>query len=547
MSQVMSDLNLLYTGILTSLGYQVQDDGKVLAPVDGDSFKILTVQGKTLCIPKQDILEVADWDNTMVFHPLCENAIRKESVIHLRLRRWINSRLHWKIRMLLSHLMCLNADVSLHKEFSPSQREMLKHMAKVGNITVKHQKKLETVLNKTSPDSDSRLVSIFIKRNARIGNQDCRRAAMVDFPFMHEPTGEKPSIYGVVMTPPEYRILTGLFDYVFPMCDSTNNAYTSASMDMNAPGFDALMKAYIKITERLNEVFRLFYDLIPEGAEMISDLDWVEFLTPENIQRFRAAVPATPGNEGELIMDKPVVGAVTNQPTQHVPQKSATALATSAPAKGISWTEAKAKMAANMGVPATNFHQAPPQVGGVAPVQQNVNGGYYPPVPAPAPAPMYQPQAPMYQPQPQPQQQYAPQQYAQPAYAPQQQYAQPMPQLPPIQTMRVVGELNGMVNLVGPNNERVDMPVWEYNQLMGVGQQPVAAPMYLPQQQYQQPVGQIPPGSSPRRQREMHQAAARAAIGGYPYGAQPVPQQQYAQPAVNTGYYPQHPALGYHR
>lgn len=562
----------LYTGILTSLGYEVLPSGMVMVK-STDAQQVLRIDSKAVYVPTQEVLKAADWDNTIVFHPCAENAIRNESIIQRRLRNWVNTNLYYKLHFALNLIMELNVDVDNHKNFSPSQRDMLKVIAEAGNVTKKHQKKLESILNKTSVNGDTRLITIFIKRNGVLNNQEYRRCAMVNFPFLDPGEGDKKSIFGVTLTNPEYNIMRAVFEYVLPNSFGVDNAYSAGSLDTTAPSFESLMLAYVNISDRLNEVFRLFYDTGHGTEEFISDLSWVEMLNSENLLRFKAAVPVTPGNEGEAITTRagnpvgkgsttsvPAVAPTSNAPSwqQVVPSNGVPAPAAAPAANGSgkqSWSEIKKSV--NAGVPATNFPGA------------SVPVGY-----APTPQPQYQPapygaQPPQYQAAPPQQYQYQPAQPLQ-NYAPPQQYA---PAPVPIHQLTIRSELNGVLELADPAGNIVSMPVWAYDQAMAPYRAPAGHPPMQP--------GHVPPGSSPARQAVAAAAAARqyqyqqTQYGGYPqpnYNApvgyqqpayQPPAQyppayssapQQYApaqpqygapvyQPAVaQPVYYPQHPS-----
>lgn len=505
------NVNTLYTGILTALGYEVLPSGMVMVKT-ADAQQVLRIDSKAVYIPTHEVLKDADWDNTIVFHPCAENAIRNESVIQRRLRTWVNTNLYYKIHFALNLIMELNVDVDNHKNFSPAQRQMLKVIAEAGNVTKKHHKKLETILNKTSVNGDTRLITIFIKRNGVLNNQEYRRCAMVNFPFLEPGDGEKKSIFGVTLTNPEYNILRAVFEYVLPNSFGVDNAYSAGSLDTTAPSFEALMLAYVNITDRLNELFRLFYDTGYGAEDFISDLSWVELLTSENLLRFKAAIPVTPGNEGEAITTRtgnPVgkgsaqtvapVPAAAPSWQQAVPSSGVPAPApVAAPAPNASgkqsWSDIK--KANNTGAPAVNFPVAPGPV------------GY-----APAPQPQYQP-APQYTPQPQYQ--------AAPASP---QYAQPQAH---ITHLTVRSELNGILELADPAGNIVSMPVWAYDQAMAPFRAPPGQPPAHP--------GYVPPGSSPARQAV---AAARAAATSYQYA---YPQPQYGAPVGYAAPPPQYGA-----
>ncbi len=506
------NVNTLYTGILTALGYEVLPSGMVMCKTT-DAQQVLRIDSKAVYIPTQDVLKEADWENTIVFHPCAENAIRNESVIQRRLRTWVNTNLYYKIHFALNLIMELNVDVDNHKNFSPAQREMLKVISEAGNVTKKHHKKLETILNKTSVTGDTRLITIFIKRNGVLNNQEYRRCAMVNFPFLDPGDGDKKAIFGVALTNPEYNIMRAVFEYVLPNSFGVDNAYSAGSLDTTAPSFEALMLAYVNVSDRLNEVFRLFYDTGHGAEEFISDLSWVELLNSENLLKFKAAVPVTPGNEGEAVTTRvgnPVGKGSTQtvQPVapaapswqQAVPSNGVPAAApAAAPATNGKQSWSEVKKAATGGAPPVNFQVAPGPV------------GY-----APAPQPQYQPPQPQYQPAP-PQYQGAP---ASP------QYAQPH-----ITQLSIRSELNGVLELVDPAGNVVSMPVWAYDQAMAPFRAPPGQPPMQP--------GYVPPGSSPARQavaamrqQNMYQPPYQG------YGQPQYPQPQYGAP---VGYAPPPP------
>lgn len=533
-------VNDLYTAILSSLGYEVLADGMVMIDAD-NAQQVVRVDGKALYLATDDILRNADWENVIVFHPCAENAIRNESLIQKRLRGWVTTNLFYKIRFALTMLMDLNLDADKHKDFSPAQRSMLQTIAKAGNVTKRHKQKLDTILNKSTSDQQMRLITIFMKKNGILRGQEFRRCAMVQFPFMEQLEGDKKSIFGVALTNPEYEILRALFEYVLPGSGAQENEYSAGSLDTTAPSFEALMLAYANVTNRLNELFRMFHDM-DTGAEIfISDLEWVDMLTSENLLRFKAQVPVCPGNEGESTTQRagaaPGKSAVTTQAGVATPAPAAqpqhwNQVVPANPmvktAEKVSWSDVKNRTAGTN----QNFTAVPQHQNGAAPVQ-NQQSSY----------------------------QYAP------------------PPVAPILELTVQSEYNGLLTLRDKAGNEVVMPTWQYDAAMAPYRQPQYAPapapygaqptayQYAPAAPYGQPPAQqyappqppygygaaptppppaygVPVGSSPAREHARAKAAARTyqyAQPQYshhapaPYGA---PQQYAPQPYAPQAYAP---------
>jgi hypothetical protein len=101
-------LNAVYTHILQSCGCVVDDKGFVSINkkdlFDKDNEPLI-ISGARLVLPTREHLSLSDPENTLIFHPLHEHAMRGESAVVQHLRRMISTRLSVTTSAIMSSLL----------------------------------------------------------------------------------------------------------------------------------------------------------------------------------------------------------------------------------------------------------------------------------------------------------------------------------------------------------------------------------------------------------------------------------------------------------
>ena len=299
-----------YTDILESLGMEVDESGLISLMVDGQKYPT-AIGEKRLVLPTQQVLRNPDWDSFVAFHPLAENVYRGESAVIKKLKKLVNFRLTTVIAHLITELSEIAADKSYHEKLTPKQNELLEYLPKANAKTVEGFTK---IVNATSSEGPNRLVNIYLKHGGKYRGEDCFRVAVTSFPVREHFTREDKTIFGVKLaSKKDHKSFQDLFDYLLPDSDDLDT-YSYGSRSMEAPYFDALMHAYIKVAKQLNRITWLFRrHLDDHEALMINVNQWEDNL--KDLSFYFDLVPVLAGNDGEPSVD---------EKSKQVPEKSPT-------------------------------------------------------------------------------------------------------------------------------------------------------------------------------------------------------------------------------
>lgn len=290
-------LSEFYAKLLSSTGLIVQPDGAVMID-DGAGPRPLTINGAALVTPTQEVLSTGNTAGKIVFHPLWESHVRKESATFKRLAEASRLRLQSVIHSLMSNLMLIAADPDKHSTLSPEQSMFLSILPEANDKT---RESLRKVLNTVGPSKTAKkLITYYVRRPGIWKGNEVRRLVKVSFPLMDEVTNKDKSIFGVTMTQRNKDEIIRLFEFILPDCTNPDT-YSYGVDDMLAPNFMALVYAYGAVANRLNHVVDQFRSVLVDAHELYINIDWLEYVTSENISKYRRAAPAFAGNEGETV------------------------------------------------------------------------------------------------------------------------------------------------------------------------------------------------------------------------------------------------------
>lgn len=288
-------LDQLYKSILESLGLQVDPDNSMVSMVLANEKFPCTCIDKRLVLPTQEVLRNPRWNETVAFHPICENVIKGESPILKKYRALIAYRLTEVISGTMLVLMNIAVNRDLHSRLTPAQSEFL---SLVADADAKTYEALESVIGAIDPETtDRRLVSIYQKRGGMFNGERYSRVAVTSFPIYDEFDEPEATIFGVKMRKKDKAAIAALFNYIIPNADSEVE-YSYASNDMTAPYFHSLTKAYARVARRLNAVVRKFKKHITNHEGFTINIDWEDEL--DALAKYRDVIPVLEGNDGEL-------------------------------------------------------------------------------------------------------------------------------------------------------------------------------------------------------------------------------------------------------
>ena len=268
----MSALIELYKNILDYAGLSVDKDGHVLIQHDKDRSPV-TIAGKELVIPTPEVLKRPQHGEQIIFHPLAENTLRKESEVILKLKSALNVRMNYLFGILASQILglCLNKEV--HNRFTPSQSELLVLLKDVDETArVNFTKLMVKLLNS---DYEKVFLNVFLRKGGTVRSQRYARAGIMSFPFYQMLKDKGTDIEGIKLRNKDVDIYSKIYKFIFPMIDESE-AYNYGSNSDIAPYLDALLMTTAKALGRFNDIVDEFGDFIVDNNVLVSNSDWVE-------------------------------------------------------------------------------------------------------------------------------------------------------------------------------------------------------------------------------------------------------------------------------
>ena len=284
-----------YKAILASMGVHPDADG-LLSFYYNDDVTPIKIDDLRLTLPSPARLSSGDWHNLIAFHPLSENLVRGESPVLRKFKMIINVRLTSILADLLHQFTETAADTARHKTLSPKEQEMLSHLSEVDE---KSLEAFDKIISTLSPDGSCRIINVFLKRRGGVyKGEKVARKAVVTFPILSEFDNGDNTVYGVKLRKKDFAALESLLRYIVPDGDDIDAYSGAAGTSMFAPYFDSLLKAYINVAKRLNDVIDIHRKHLDNADSLYTDLSWVPKVADLTI--YRNAIPALPGNEGDI-------------------------------------------------------------------------------------------------------------------------------------------------------------------------------------------------------------------------------------------------------
>lgn len=291
MPQIQVSPNVLYTGILKSLGFTVTPVGDVLHDNDYVMF-----EHRKVVIPTDDKLRESNWSENIPFHPLSENEYRGESPVIKFLRGAVHCRVLEMFSFLIGELASIAADTGSHRTLKAELKKFLQVVPDADEVFLKS---VEKVLSKCKLEGNDMLYHVYLKRGGTIKGEKYSRVAIVSFPFM-EQLKETGTVFGVKFRKKDIPTFENLINYIlFGKHKSDAEYYSYGSHDLYAPYFDALIGAYHKIALRLKELAYKFRSRITDESElamMQPDLEWYEMMNQLSV--LRNIIPSLKDAEG---------------------------------------------------------------------------------------------------------------------------------------------------------------------------------------------------------------------------------------------------------
>lgn len=303
-----------YTKVVNSLGLVAGENGLLSLQLDEDNKVPVSINDKRLALPTQTVLKEANWDQIVAFHPLAEKINRGESEVIKKTRHLINFRLSVVLSELVTQLTYIAADKNYHEKLSPQQQQLLEVLPKANAKTFESYRK---IIEASSIKGKRRLVNVYLKHGGKYHGKDCARVAVGHFPVRDEFDNDDKTIFGVKLaSKKDMKGFADLFEYLLPDSGEVD-AYSYGSTSMEAPYFDALMHAYIKIAKQLNKIAHLFRKHLEDADALKTDVAAFEDEL-KDLSFYHDLIPTLAGNDG-------AVGVEEQEQAQHQTQESAPA------------------------------------------------------------------------------------------------------------------------------------------------------------------------------------------------------------------------------
>lgn len=316
MSEVLNmSLIDLYTAVLDSAMYKVDEDGQVLTGI-GKNMSVAEINGRKVVLPKDQLLRNPSEENVF-FHPLSEQMTRGESEVFRFLRRTAILKLSTAISTIGFGILKLQEHPELQRKMKSEQQDFIKGILDTDKDSALTWCKMNLHPIQVNPvRTDTWPVDIFIKRNGQFDGKNFRRVAIVSFPAFEKVMGGEKFVKGsgaeekVLFRPKDYLMFQQVTKAIFPGCESPGLVDYNVGYDGTlAPYFIAFFKSYRLIAKRLNYILDLFKDMfIAASVEDVEsariDLTWMEiFDTDEgmdHLSKLARRVPALQGNIGSV-------------------------------------------------------------------------------------------------------------------------------------------------------------------------------------------------------------------------------------------------------
>lgn len=290
----MNKLHTLYAQILEFAGIKIENDGRLTIDFKDRQFPA-EIGGKRMVMPYDEILRQLDSEKEIVFHPFQEFINRGESDVVRKLRRIINIRLNIATLAAIDAMMEILSNPALHAKMSPQQREVIKSVGEVDGVLRGKFMALATTAFAENPDA--LFVNIYTKKSGVFKGNKHARVGVVTFPI-YESTAFAGTKLGKKGS---WETILQIINFVFPGSQDDAEAYNSYSDSTDCPWLDCLLRTAINVTERLNEIVRIYGNLIDGDNLVTFNMDWVDGF--DNLNTYKkeiALIPSQRGNEGEI-------------------------------------------------------------------------------------------------------------------------------------------------------------------------------------------------------------------------------------------------------
>lgn len=292
-----------YGQFLQSLGVEVDTTYETLGMKLPGSPTPITANKKTLVLPTDKVL--AEY-NTMakdiqVFHPACENVLRKDSEVFNFLKRLVRVSLTMDLQSISLDMLKVAMTPEYTEKATKAQRKIL---AKLPEVDQKAYENLESIFDKNDVNGENKFINITVERGQEIAGVKYNRVATIHFPFLKELHHAKDRAYGVKVRKRDIDIYRTLFNEIifgdFGLTEASGFMMEKGTLSQTAPNFHVLVESYMVVKQALIDFYKPFKSIFtPINGVDDLEMSWKEGL--DELEKYRTIIPVFPGNDGEVI------------------------------------------------------------------------------------------------------------------------------------------------------------------------------------------------------------------------------------------------------
>lgn len=295
-------LAAVYTAILKSLYCSVDDDGVVKSLKD-EPYRI---GDNVVVVPTHELLKENDWKGKVAFHPLCEDLLAGQSDI----TRWLIKRVNAAIALNVCHLVLCSLQIAQN----PALQSEIKDGSYTQYIEILGESKESTInffrkkLMKAFGDEESSVSfsNLYVSRAGELNGKTYSRIATLEIPMLNENTDDT-MLLGIKA--PNKADKRMIIDFVAKLFDGVP---LEVGSNGNVPYFEAIMRLYYGVANRLNKVRKTLKGGIDDSVLGTVSLSWHKWLD-EGMNDQIGVIPPLSGNVGPVEKAKKPRGTVSRE------------------------------------------------------------------------------------------------------------------------------------------------------------------------------------------------------------------------------------------
>ena len=302
----------LYNSLLKYASMGADENGAVeIGFCFDDDRTPVKIDEKRLMLPTEANLKNFHPQKHVVFHPLAEYINRGESDVVRLLRNQLNIRINYTIFSIAGALLRLASSPAEQKKLTPEQQELI--LSVETNDTAIIERWMKVIGSKYTSETSRFFSNIYLKKAGTYEGKKHARVGVVHFPvFEYLKATDKE----LKLKTGDVEVFRSLLEFILPSSNTEgmNEAYNSFSDNRDAPWLCCLYRTSVGITDRLNELLKIYADYIPNAKSLMFNVDWADSTdNMEDFDYYRAemmTIPAQKGSEGSIESTAPVAAPV---------------------------------------------------------------------------------------------------------------------------------------------------------------------------------------------------------------------------------------------